>query len=46
MQRVLSIERLLRSVEGVVKPASVLVAGDALKELLKGSNGPRGLLPE
>lgn len=36
-QRVLSLERLLRSVEGVVKPPSAVVVGDGLKELLKGS---------
>lgn len=43
MQRVLSLERLLRSVDGVVKPASVVAVGDALKvleKLEKGSYSP------
>ena len=38
-QRVLSPDMLLRSVEGVVRPASVLAVGDALKEL-KGIDKP------
>lgn len=36
-QRVVSEERLLRSVEGVVRPVSAVLAGEALKALLKGS---------
>jgi hypothetical protein len=46
MQRVLSFERLLRSVEGVVNPGSVLVAGEPLKEFVKGSKWPCELLFE
>jgi hypothetical protein len=38
-QRVLSLERLLRSVDGVVKPASVFVVGEALKEFEKFEKG-------
>jgi hypothetical protein len=43
-QRVLSVDRLLRSVDGVVRPPSVLVAGDALNEFGKGSYRPCGLV--
>lgn len=36
-QRVLSLERLLRSVDGVVREVSVVFPGEPLKQLLKGS---------
>jgi hypothetical protein len=41
MQRVHSLDRLLRSVDGVVKLASVFAAGEALMELEKLEKGSK-----